>query len=118
MPSEKVTRILRKRGVAEETMAAMSEEEGWAHIYATAPPKRDKGQDVCFTGFSDAEKVDLVGLAKAAGFNVVTKVTVACFMLCVGATAGAKKVEAAVSQGVRVVTREQLEALIDAGDVC
>jgi NAD-dependent DNA ligase len=117
MPSEKVTRILRKRGLSEADIAAMSDTQAWDHVYATEPPKRVKGLDVCFTGFTDGEKAELAGLAKAAGLNVVTKVTVACFMLCAGATAGAKKLKDATDQGVRIVTRDQLEEFIHTGEV-
>lgn len=64
MPSEKVTKVLVKRGLSETEIAAMSEIAAWDHVYATAPPKREKGLEVCFTGFMDSEKAELVALAK------------------------------------------------------
>lgn len=117
MPSEKVARILRKRGLSETDIASMTDGQAWDQVYATAPPKREKGLDVCLTGFTDGEKAELTGLAKSAGLNVVTKVTVACFMLCAGATAGPKKMQEAAAQGVRIVNRDQLEEFIHTGEL-
>lgn len=116
MPSEKVTKILVKRGLSETDIAAMSENAAWDHVYATAPPKREKGLQVCFTGFSDAEKAELVVLAKGAGMSVVTKVTVDLFMLCAGPTPGAAKIKQATAQQAPIVSREQLEDFIHTGE--
>jgi NAD-dependent DNA ligase len=117
MPSEKVAKILRKRGVADAEIAAMSELQAWDHVYATAPTKREKGLEICFTGFTDAEKAELVELARHGGLTVVTKVTVACFILCAGATAGAKKVKEATDRGVRIVARDGLEDFLLTGQL-
>lgn len=95
----------------------LSDEQAWDHVYATAPPKREKGLEVCFTGFTDAEKGELSDMARRFGMTVVTKVTVGCFMLCTGTTAGAKKVSEATDRGVRIVTRDQLEEFLHTADV-
>ncbi|WP_369929899.1 BRCT domain-containing protein [Xanthomonas sp. NCPPB 2632] len=117
MPSEKVTRILRKRGVADADILAMLESQAWDHVYATKPPKREKGLEICFTGFTDSEKSELADLAKRGGLTVVTKVTKACFILCAGATAGAKKMKEATDQGVRIITRAELENFLLTGEL-
>ena len=117
MPSEKVTKILVKRGLSDSEIAAMSETAAWDHVYATAPPKREKGLEVCFTGFTNAEKAELVVLTKKADMSVVTKVTVGLFMLCAGATPGTAKIKQAAAQGARIVSREQLEDFIHTGEL-
>jgi dihydroorotase-like cyclic amidohydrolase len=117
MPSEKVTRILKKRGLSEDQIAALNEQAAWDHVYATAPVKREKGPDICFTGFSDIEKAVLVAKAKAAGLNVVTKVTVNLFMLCVGDSPGESKVKQATVQKARIINPVQLEAFCSSGEI-
>jgi NAD-dependent DNA ligase len=115
MPSEKVAKILAKRGLSESEIVAMSEASAWDYVYATSQPKRTKALEVCFTGFTDAEKTELVALAKKAGMSVVTTVTVNLFMLCAGAAPGATKVKQATVQGARIVSRAQLEDFIQTG---
>ncbi|AHX14666.1 hypothetical protein CH75_16685 [Dyella jiangningensis] len=112
-----MAKILRKRGVAEADIAAMTDQRAWDQVYLTAPAKREKRLEVCFTGFTDAEKSELADLAKRGGVTVVTKVTVGCFLLCAGATAGAKKVKEATERGVRIVSREGLEDFLLTGEL-
>ena len=60
MAGEKVTRILRaKSSFNPEEIAAMSDAEGWDWIYANAKPVKEKLTQVCFTGFSTGEKLEL-----------------------------------------------------------
>lgn len=117
MPSEKVTKILVKRGLSVVEIAAMSEAAAWDHVYATSLPKREKGLEVCFTGFRDEEKAELAAIAKKAGLAVVTKVTVGLFMLCAGTAPGAAKIKQASAQKARIVSREQLEDFIHTGEL-
>jgi NAD-dependent DNA ligase len=117
MPSEKVARILRKRGVVDLDISAMTDQQAWDQVYASAPPKREKGLEICFTGFTDVEKSELTDLAKRRGLTVVTKVTKNCFVLCVGATAGAKKVKEATDRGVRIVARDELDNFLLTGEL-
>jgi NAD-dependent DNA ligase len=117
MPSDKVARILRKRGATDADIFAMSDKEAWDYVYATAPPKREKGLEICFTGFADAEKSELAELATRGGLTVVTKVTKSCFVLCAGATAGAKKMKEATDRGVRIVARDELERFLSTGEL-
>lgn len=117
MPSEKVTRILRKRGLSDDQIAVLSEQAAWAHVYATEPHKREKGRDICFTGFTDADKAELAAKAKDAGLNVVTKVTVDLFMLCAGDSPGESKLKQAAAQGVRIISRVQMEVFCTTGKI-
>jgi NAD-dependent DNA ligase len=118
MPSEKVTKILLKRGLSEEKIRAMSEIGAWDQVYATEPPKkRDKGgPEICFTGFTDAEKEELSVLAIQANFHVVTSVTVGLSVLCVGAAPGEVKIKKATERNAKILTREELESAIRSGD--
>lgn len=117
MPSERVTKILVKRGLSESEITAMSETAAWDYVYATAPPKREKRLEICFTGFTDAEKTELMALTEKTDMSVVTKVTVGLFMLCAGATPGPAKINQATAQGARIVSREQLEDFIHTGEL-
>ncbi|KAB7769374.1 BRCT domain-containing protein [Xanthomonas maliensis] len=116
MPSEKVAKILRKRGLAEADILSMTDQQAWDHVYATAPPKREKGLEICFTGFTDAEKSELAEMAKSNGLTVVTKVTKDCWILCAGAAAGAKKIEEATQRNVRILERHQFEKFLSTGE--
>ena len=119
MPSEKVSRILHKRGLSAEQIATMSELAAWDYVYATEPHKEvvSKAPEICFTGFSESEKADLVTKAKAAGLNVVTKVTVDLFILCTGDAPGAAKLKQAEAQGAMIISRSQLEAFCATGEI-
>lgn len=118
MPSEKVTKILLKRGLSEVEISAMSETGAWDQVYATEPPKKreKRGPEICFTGFTDAEKEELTVLATQANFHVVTSVTVGLSLLCVGASPGKAKITKATERNVRILTRDELENAIRAGD--
>ena len=83
MPSEKLTRILKaKSPFSSEEIAAMSEDAGWDWVYAHAKPKKEKLTQVCFTGFSSADKASLAALAAEARLEVVATVTKSLAFLC------------------------------------
>jgi NAD-dependent DNA ligase len=118
MPSDKLTRILSaKSPFTVAKIAAMSEADGWNWVYANAKPRKEKLTQVCFTGFSAAEKVELSAWATAARLEVVTSVTKSLAFLCAGANAGPAKLEKAREQGVHVLTRAQLIHLLETGEV-
>lgn len=73
--------------------------------------------DICFTGFKKADKEQLVTLAKENGMSVRSEVTKHLDILCYGYNAGPKKLEKALSQGSMILNREQLEILIETGEV-
>ena len=118
MPSEKVSRILSaKSPFSPEEISAMSDAEGWDWIYANAKPRKEKLTQVCFTGFSAAEKSELTALAQAANLEVVGSVTRNLAFLCVGENAGPDKLEKAREQGNQILTREQFLHLLETGEV-
>lgn len=73
--------------------------------------------DICFTGFKKADKEQLVTLAKENGMSVRGEVTKHLDILCYGYNAGPKKLEKALSQGVMILNKSQLEKLIETGEV-
>ena len=118
MPSEKLTRILKaKSPFSSEEIAAMSDDAGWDWVYAHAKPKKEKLTQVCFTGFSTADKATLATLAAEARLEVVSSVTKSLAFLCAGENAGPAKLAKAREQGVTVLTREQFTHLIETGEM-
>ena len=73
--------------------------------------------DICFTGFDKKDKDDLVALAEANNMIVRKSVTRHLNILCFGKNAGPSKLAQANSQGVIVLTRIQLEKLLDTGEL-
>ena len=100
MASEKVTRILKaKSPFTAQEIAAMTDAQGWAWIYANAKPRKEKLSQICFTGFSAADKTELAALAQAANLETVGSVTKNLAFLCAGENAGPAKLEKAREQG-------------------
>ena len=96
MVSEKVRRSLGSRGApfTDEEIEDMSDQEGWAWIYASRPPKQDKAfPEICFTGFGASRKAELQGIAKGCGFKCVTDVTKNLRFLCTGEDPGPVKLK-------------------------
>ncbi len=118
MAGEKVTRILRaKSSFNPEEIAAMSDAEGWDWIYANAKPVKEKLTQVCFTGFSTGEKLELTELAEKANLEVVKRVTKNLAFLCVGENAGPAKLKQANEQGAHVLTKSQFFHLLETGEI-
>jgi NAD-dependent DNA ligase len=86
-------------------------------VYANAVPRKDRLIQVCFTGFSAADKEVLIALASESQLEVVTSVTKSLAFLCAGDNAGPAKISKARLQGVAVLTREQFEHLLSTGEV-
>ena len=118
MASEKVTRILKANSFfSAEEIAEMSDAQGWDWIYANAKPRKEKLTQVCFTGFSAADKVNLVALAQAANLGIVGSVTKNLAFLCAGENAGPAKLEKAQEQGNHILSKEQFLHLLETGEV-
>lgn len=73
--------------------------------------------DICFTGFKKVDKDQLTTLAKENGMSIRGEVTKHLDILCYGYNAGPKKLEKALSQGAMILNKEQLETLIETGEV-
>jgi NAD-dependent DNA ligase len=118
MPSEKLTRILKaKSSFSAAKIEAMSNSEGWDWVYSNAKPKKEKLTQVCFTGFSVAEKTELTALANESKLEVVGSVTKNLAFLCAGENAGPAKLAKAREQGTEIFTREQFEHLLETGEI-
>ncbi|KPF70329.1 hypothetical protein IP84_00805 [beta proteobacterium AAP99] len=118
MPSEKLTRILlSKSPFSEAEIAAMSEDEGWAWVYANPEPRREVRPQVCFTGFRAADKPALAATAERVGLEVVDAVTKGLTYLVAGENAGPAKLDKARKQGVAIMDRTAFERLAETGEV-
>ena len=118
MPSEKLTRILKaKSPFSPAQIAVMSEVEGWDWVYANAASRKDRLAQICFTGFSASEKIELAALAQEHKLAVATSVTKDLAFLCTGESAGPAKLAKAMAQGVTLLTRTQFEHLLATGEV-
>lgn len=118
MASEKVTRILKaKSPFSVDEIAAMSDAQGWDWIYANAKPRKEKLTQVCFTGFSAADKAELTSLAHAANLEVVGSVTKNLAFLCAGENAGPAKLEKARDQDNHILSKAQFLHLLETGEV-
>lgn len=118
MPSEKLTRILKARSsFSSDEIASMSDADGWNWVYANAKPKKERLNQICFTGFSAQEKDDLSTLAYASRLEVVSSVTKKLAFLCAGENAGPSKLAKATEQGVHILSLEQFHHLIETGEI-
>jgi len=118
MPSEKLARILRKKSpFSAAEIARISDVDGWNWVYANVSPLKEKLPGICFTGFTDSEKVELATLAKEAHLSVASAVTKSLQFLCVGENAGPAKLQKARAQGVTVMTRAEFENFLETGEI-
>lgn len=119
MPSEKLTRILKaKSDFTSEEIAQMSERQGWAWVYANKPPPTKRLPEICFTGFSNTDKQQLVEAAQSSGWlQVVGSVTHNLEFLCTGDNAGPAKLARAREQGVCLLTRAEFEHMLKTGEI-
>src|SRR5262249_45375507 len=88
MPSAKVTMILKsKTDISDEQIAVLSDKEAWGLVYTLKPPKTQLQKavnQICFTGFSPADKARLSQIAMDQGLDVVKSVTRALAYLVTG----------------------------------
>ena len=104
-----------------------SYEEGNAYIASNTPelikeqhiikPEKESKFEVCFTGFSKADKQRLIDVAIGAGILIRASVTKDLDMLCCGSNAGPAKLEAARGKSVVVVSETQLMSFLDTGEI-
>lgn len=118
MAGEQVTRILKARSpFTADQIKEFSDSQGWEWIYANAKPRKEKLTQICFTGFSATEKVELTALAQAAKLEVVSSVTKGLAFLCAGENAGPAKLQKANDQGNHVMSKEQFFHLLNTGEI-
>ena len=111
MATEKVAKILRaKLGLTSDQIAALSDADAWGLVYSDSHSRRKKptGQvEVCFTGFTEAEKESIGAIAAAAGFLIRTGVSKNLAILCIGDEPGASKVTQAQEKDVEIITADE-----------
>ena len=118
MPSEKLARILKaKSPYTSEEIEAMSDIDGWNWVYANTKKNVEKLSQICFTGFNAKEKTILTTIATESKLEVVPSVAKNLAFLCAGENAGPAKLQKAVTQGTRIISREQLMQLIETGEI-
>lgn len=117
MLSEKVTRIMLKNDLPIEP--GMTETQAWDAVYAH--DKRNRKQrpsvNICFTGFTASAASEMKELAITNGFGVNSSVAKATTHLCCGSNAGPKKVEAAKARGLRILTDEEFQRMMETGEI-
>ena len=109
---------IKSNPVTKEQIEALSDAEAWKLIYSMRSQKaRDDRLQICFTGFGASKKEELTELANRHNLKVVSSVTKKLDFLCGGENAGPKKVEKAEAQGVQFLTENQLQDLIETGEL-
>lgn len=101
----------------EEILAKHQADPDGAKILCPPAFLRAEHPEVCFTGFSAADKARLSGIAAANGVIVVKGVTVGLHYLCCGANAGPAKLEKARAQGTLVLSEAEFANLLETGEV-
>lgn len=122
MAGEKITRILlAKSDLSSDQIAAMSDREAWGWLYAHFPPKTKRHekntQQICFSGFSAAERKQLEDEAERVHLEVVKTVTHSLRYLVTGPNAGPAKLQKAKEQEVILLTAEQFQAMLETGEL-
>ncbi len=92
-----------------------------AHDHSDPAPRninKSHLPEICFTGFSKADKARLESDAKAAGFYTTKRhITVHLLALCCGKNAGPKKIKKAEEQGCLILDEQQFYNLIETGEI-
>lgn len=73
--------------------------------------------DVCFTGYTKAEKEELSIKAEAAGLTVRKDVTVHLNLLCCGPNAGPSKIKKSREKGILILSTSQFLEFIETGEI-
>lgn len=119
MPSKKVVMILKsKTDLSDAEIDILSDSDGWKLIYSLRTEKvKDNRLQICFTGFNDTRKKELVKIAENSNLKVTSSVTQNLDFLCTGKNAGYKKLEVAMSQGVQLLTEDEFILFSQTGEV-
>lgn len=115
--SDKLLKILRsKTELTEIELESLNEQEGWGIVYSLTV-KKEKLNEVCFTGFSPSEKNEITIIAEKNNFHVAKSVTTNLNFLCYGENAGPSKINKAEKQGAIILNREEFCKLIETGEL-
>lgn len=116
--SEKLLRILRsKTQLSDLELSKLNESDGWNIVYSLSGTKKEKLIEICFTGFTPADKNELIKIAEENNFHVAQSVTTNLNFLCCGDNAGPSKMEKAKKQNVQILTKNEFVNLIETGEM-
>jgi NAD-dependent DNA ligase len=117
--SEKLSRILRsKTDLTDEQLEQMTEREGWAVVYSLRSQEtKEKKVEVCFTGFSPADKKELIQIANDNNIHIAKSITKGLMFLCCGGNAGPSKMVKAEKQGVKLIDKETFFNILETGEL-
>ncbi|EKT3972909.1 hypothetical protein SL054_002242 [Flavobacterium psychrophilum] len=115
--SEKLLRIIRsKTELTEKEIEKLTEQNGWDIVYSLTV-KKEKLNEICFTGFSPSEKENLIQIAENNKFHVAKSVTTNLNFLCCGENAGPSKMNKAEKQGAIILNNVEFFKLIQTGEL-
>ena len=115
--SNKLFSILKsKTELSEQELNKLSEKKGWEIVYSLKTKKEPK-IEICFTGFSPADKNTLIKVAEENNFHIAKSITVNLNFLCYGVNAGPSKMEKAEEQNVILISAEEFYNLIETGEI-
>jgi NAD-dependent DNA ligase len=117
MLSMKVTRIMIKNELPIEP--GMTETQAWNAVYAHDKQNRKQrpSVNICFTGYTASAASEMKEQAITNGFGVNSSVVKATTHLCCGSNAGPKKVKAAKARGLKILTCEEFQHMMETGEV-
>ena len=111
------TRILiAKSQILADDIKGMTEADGWSWVYSNAARRREKSPAICFTGFSQGEKDDLLTLAVGARLRVVESVNKGLLFLCAG-NPGPSKLVKAREYGVAVLSESDFLVFLESVEI-
>ncbi|WP_421497825.1 BRCT domain-containing protein [Flavobacterium columnare] len=115
--SDKLLRIIRsKTELTEKEIENLTEQKGWEIVYSLTL-KKEKLNEICFTGFSPSEKKELIQIAENNKFHVAKSVTTNLNFLCCGDNAGPSKMDKAEKQGAIILNKDDFFKLIQTGEL-
>tara|TARA_R110002072_G_scaffold288123_3_gene454205 strand:- start:653 stop:982 length:330 start_codon:yes stop_codon:yes gene_type:complete len=97
----------------------MTETQAWNAVYAHDKQNRKQrpSVNICFTGYTASGASEMKERAITNGFGVNSSVVKATTHLCCGPNAGPKKVEAAKARGLKILTCEEFQHMMETGEV-
>jgi BRCT domain type II-containing protein len=115
--SDKLLRIIRSKTELTETeIENLTEQKGWNIVYSLTV-KKEKHNEICFTGFSPSEKKEITQIAENHNFHIAKSVTTNLTFLCCGDNAGPSKMDKAEKQGAVILNKEEFYKLIQTGEI-
>ena len=97
--------------------AELDEQEQPNNQHFHTKKRNAKRVEVCFTGFSDTEKAELISIAREANIQVRGSVTMNLDMLVCGNNAGPSKIKSAQGKGISRTNRIGFEKFIETGEI-